>query len=143
MKYIRKNLKYIFPVLIVIMVLGLVLSRIYQPDNSPPEPEIRISASEANEHIGKAAEVCGTIVSVNYIAQLGGKPTFINFGRPHPNQLFTAVIWGNNRPKWDVPPERHYINKNICVRGRIEIHDGTPQIVVKHPEQITDQEAVQ
>lgn len=136
MKNIRKRLKYIFPVLILIMVVGLVLSRVYQPDSAPPEPEVEIKAAEAGEYIGTAAEVCGEVASAEYLPQIGGEPTFINLGRAHPNQLFTAVIWGNDRARWREPPEQYFKNRQICVTGRIEMHEGTPQIIVEYPDQI-------
>lgn len=90
------------------MIAGLVLSRIYQPESSPPEPEVRITAAEAGDHIGTPAEVCGKVASVNYLKQVGGEPTFINLGRSYPNQTFTAVIWGDDRAKWTNPPEQQY-----------------------------------
>lgn len=136
MKTIRKRLKYIFPVLIAIMIAGLVLSRVVQPDSSLPEPEVRINAAEASDHIGMAAEVCGEVASADYLPRVGGKPTFLNLGRAHPNQPFTAVIWGDDRRKWTEPPEQRYMNHGICVRGRIETYEGTPQIIVESPGQI-------
>lgn len=142
MKNIRKNLKFIFPVFIAIMILGLVLSRVYNPDRPAPKQEVSISAEEAKEHIGTVAEVCGTVASTDYLPQVGGKPTFINFGRPHPSQVFTAVIWSTDRYKWDIPPDRHYLNREICVTGRIKLHENTPQIVVEVPGQIALEEKV-
>lgn len=136
MKNIRKRLKYIFPVLILIMVVGLVFSRIYQPDSVPPEPEVRIDAAEASDYIGTAAEVCGKVASADFVPQVGGEPTFLNLGRAHPDQLFTAVIWGNNRAKWKKSPDQQYVNREICVSGMIEIYEGTPQIIVESPDQI-------
>lgn len=139
MKNIRKQLKYILPILIGIMIVGLVLSRIYQPDRSPVEPEVRINASEASDYIGTAAEVCGKVASADYLPQINGKPTFLNLERPYPNQLFTAVIWGDNRGIWSEAPEQRYDNREICVSGIIETHEGTPQIIVDTPDQITIQ----
>lgn len=139
MKNIRNNLKYIFPVLVVIMIAGLVLSRVYQPEYSPPEPEVRIAADEAHNHIGTPAEVCGEVASADYLQQVGGEPTFINLGRPYPNQTFTTVIWGDNRAKWTIPPEQQYEGQEVCVTGRIESHEGTPQIIVSSPGQIAIQ----
>ncbi|MDZ7660254.1 hypothetical protein [Fodinibius sp.] len=136
MDSIRGNLKYIFPVLIIIVVTGLVLSRVYQPKKAIPVPEIQISAAEAVNHVGTPAKVCGTVVSADFIREIDGNLTFLNFGQPHPNQLFTAVIWGEERSKWKTPPEQKYKNRQICVTGSIEMHEGTPQIVVGRPEQI-------
>ncbi len=135
---IRKNLVYVLPVVVVIMLIGLVLSRVYQPTGGGiPEPDIRIDASEAYQHIGRAAEVCGNVANAVFRQEIGGEPTFINLTNPHPNQELTVVIWGNNRNKWPVPPEEYYTNQRICVVGVIEDHRGTPQIEVREPEQIT------
>jgi DNA/RNA endonuclease YhcR with UshA esterase domain len=132
----RKHLKYILPVLILVMIIGLIFSRVYQPDSSIPEPEVNINASDAANYIGYPAKVCGDVVSVRYIPSIGGRPTFLNFGQPDPNQYFTAVIWGENREKWAQAPEQQYQQQTVCVTGRIESHEGTPQIIVKVPNQI-------
>lgn len=118
------------------MVLGLVLSRIYQPEPGIPEPEISINSDEAEDYIGKAAVVCGKVANVRFIPQIGGQPTFINFGQPDPNQDFTIVIWGEHRLKWKELPENIYPHKELCVTGMIESHDGTPQIAAEQPQQI-------
>lgn len=132
---IRENLKYVFPVLII-MIIGLILSRMYQPEPAIPAPEVHISAAEAVNHIGTPAKVCGTVVSADYVREIDGKPTFLNFGKPHPNQLFTAVIWGKDRLKWSSPPQQKFAKGQICVIGIVEMYEGTPQIIVKEPEQI-------
>ncbi|MCC5914706.1 MAG: hypothetical protein JJU46_10055 [Balneolaceae bacterium] len=135
MKRFRKSLKIMLPVVALIMVLGLILSRVYTPEPSQEEPEATISATEAAEHTGKTMEVCGDVASADFIPSISGEPTFINFERPHPDQLFTAVIWGNNRSRWRSAPEELYINRTVCVTGRIEMHEGLPQIEATHPEQ--------
>jgi len=133
---IRKSIKYLFPLVAVILIVGLVLSRVVSMDSAPAEPEITISASEASDHIGTVAEVCGEVASADFISQVGGEPTFINFGEPHPNQIFTVVIWGENRHLWQTPPQEAYQNREICVHGQIRLHEGIPQIVAERPEQI-------
>lgn len=136
MRNIIKQLKYLFPVVVIIIIGGLLLSRMDQPGTTLPEPEIRIKAVEANEHIGKVAKVCGKVASANYLPEINGEPVFLNLTRPYPNQLFTAVIWGLDRNKWNIPPERQYTNRRICVTGIIELYEGTPQIIVEYPRQV-------
>ena len=134
---IRKSIPILLPVVAGILILGLILSRVINPDPSgPPEPEITITAYDAADHPGTVADVCGTIVSADYRPDVGGQPTFLNFEKPHPNQVFTAVIWGANRGKWRTPPEQAYLNRRICVTGRIQMHDGTPQVEIEFREQI-------
>ncbi|MBD3615159.1 MAG: DNA-binding protein [Gracilimonas sp.] len=133
----RKNLKIILPVVILIMVVGLIFSRVFQPEPGIPRPEVKINASEANDHIGEAAEVCGEVANARFIPQISGQPTFVNFGQPNPNQDFTVVIWGENRTKWEQLPENIYPKNEVCVTGRIESHEGTPQIEALSPNQVT------
>lgn len=136
MKNFREYLKYFFPVLIIIVIAGFLLSRVDQPDSGFPTPEVRIKAEKANAYIGKVAEVCGKVESADYLPQINGEPTFLNLGRPYPNQHFTAVIWGSDRIRWNTSPDQQYENRNICVSGRIELYEGTPQIIVETPRQI-------
>lgn len=136
---IRKPLKYIFPLLVLIMIGGLLLSRTYRPDSTVREPEVRIEASEASGYIGTVAKVCGEVSTAEYLPEIGGRPTFINLGPSYPNQHFTAVIWEKNRSRWSPIPEKQYTNRHICVTGLINRHENTPQIEVRHPDQISIQ----
>ncbi|MCC5942265.1 MAG: hypothetical protein JJU37_12055 [Balneolaceae bacterium] len=131
-KYRSRYISFIF----VILLLALMLSRVFRP-SAQSTPEISISYSEAAGHAGVFAEVCGDVASVTYIQNIGGKPTFINFGAHHPNQEFTVVIWGENLSRWRTAPSDLYSERFICVRGRINIHDGTPQIVATGSDQIS------
>ncbi|MCH2450987.1 MAG: hypothetical protein MK198_12690 [Gracilimonas sp.] len=76
------------------------------------------------------------MTNVRFIPQIGGQPTFINFGRPDPNQDLAVVIWGGTKGKWQQSPENIYPNNEICVTGRIESHERTPLIEAVRTEQI-------
>ncbi len=94
-----------------------------------------ISALEAKKHVGEKATVCGDVVGAHYAASTRGNPTFINLDKPYPNQIFTALIWGNDRPKFG-NPEQDYRDKRICVTGKITDYRGVPEIVAYEPLQI-------
>ncbi len=94
-----------------------------------------ISAAEANNHIGEIATVCGKVVSTRYAASSRGGPTFLNLDKPYPEQVFTVVIWGNDRSKFG-RPEEGYRGKSICVTGKIETFRGSPEVVASDPGQI-------
>jgi len=120
-----------------LLFVGLLLSRHLVGPQSSGGPAVGpLSASEAEAHVGKRAEVCGTVVEGTYIQEIDGDPTFLNLGDAHPEQDFTAVIWGSDRSKWPSPPERLYEAQPICVTGSVEMHKGTPQIIVSSPVQI-------
>ncbi len=89
-----------------------------------------ITTAQAKDHIGEEATVCGKVVSARYAASSRGRPTFLNLDRPHPNQVFTVIIWGKNRASFGKPEEK-YRGKEICVTGKIETYRGKPQIEAK------------
>ncbi|MBD3348385.1 MAG: hypothetical protein GF400_04205 [Candidatus Eisenbacteria bacterium] len=93
-------------------------------------------ASEASSHVGEMARVCGHVASAAYFGSVKGGPTFINLDRPYPDQTFTVVIWARSRPRFEVPPERLYDGKSICVTGLVETYRGKPQIEVTSPDQV-------
>ena len=99
----------------------------------------KVSPSEAAKLVGKKATVCGQVASANFAARSRGRPTFLNLDRPYPNQIFTVVIWGQNRAKFSPAPESAYRAKRICVSGTISSYRGQPQIVVSDPSQINIQ----
>jgi len=127
----------LLPVIVLFMLTGLVLSRVWQPEPSQKEPEVHISAFEAEDYIGTVAEVCGVVESADYVRTIDGEPTFLNLGRAYPNQPFTAIIWGNDRRNWSTAPELQYLHQEICIIGEIDEHQGTPQIRVSNPGQVT------
>ena len=137
MKRFRKALKYLMPVIAVVMVAGLILSRVYQPEPARTMPERSVNAREAAEYAGRYVEVCGRVESARHVTQIGGEPTFLNLGRPYPDPCFTAVIWGEDRHRWQMPPEERYLTHTICVTGEVQMHRGVPQIRVRHPDQIS------
>jgi hypothetical protein len=99
------------------------------------QPQERLTAAEARNHVGETATVCGGVASTHYAARSRGGPTFINLEKAYPDQVFTALIWGNARPKFG-DPEREYRDKRICVTGKITDHKGVPEIVAYEPSQI-------
>jgi micrococcal nuclease len=115
--------------------VGLLLCIAVALGAAADEPQ-RIDASDASEHVGEVAEVCGEVASAAYLPSVGGRPTFLNFERPYPDQVFTVVIWGRSRSGFDGRPEQLFDGKQVCVTGKITEHEGVPQIVVEDAEQI-------
>ena len=132
----KKFKNRVIPLVFIVLLLALMLSRVFRPSASP-SPQISISYHEAANHIGTTAEVCGDVVSATFAQNIGGQPTFINFGDDHPNQSFTVVIWGENLNRWRTPPADLYSDRFVCAIGRINLHNVIPQIVVSQPDQIS------
>ena len=94
-----------------------------------------LDPAAAASHVGEEATVCGEVTGAKYSDHRQRKPTFIDFGPPHPNQHFTALIWGEYRDRFDYVPES-LLGKTICVSGTITEYKGKAEIKVSDPAQI-------
>jgi DNA/RNA endonuclease YhcR with UshA esterase domain len=112
----------------LVSLVGLTLT-------TPAIAQKKLTASEAKEHFGETATVCGEVVSTRYADSTNGQPTFLNLDKPYPNQVFTVVVWGNNRSKFGAP-ENDYKGKRICITGKITAYAGLPEIFADEPKQI-------
>lgn len=122
-----------------VLFVGLLTSRhLVGPLSNGGPVAGPLPAAEAKGHVGERAEVCGTVVEGVQISDIDGARTFLNVGNAHPDQEFTVLIWASDRHKWASPPETLYEGQSICVTGTVELHDGTPQIIVSSPPQIRE-----
>jgi hypothetical protein len=62
-----------------------------------PASAADLRAEDAAHHVGETATVCGVVASAKFDAGLQSQPTFLDFGKPYPDQVFTAVIFGDDR----------------------------------------------
>jgi hypothetical protein len=115
--------------------LRLALSLVLLGAASLASADEALLPSEAVQHVGKTAKVCGHVASTTYAAGSKGQPTFLNLGKPYPDQEFTALIWGTCRPAFSYAPES-LRGETICVRGMISTYGGKAQIVVSDPAQL-------
>lgn len=117
------------------------------PTQQAPAPPVKttpvttqaIPCEKAKDHIGERTTVYGIVASTNYATGSKGKPTFLNLGKPYPNQIFTVLIWDNNRKNFSNSPEIYYKGKTIYVTGLIVPYQGVPEIEVTSPSQIREQ----
>jgi hypothetical protein len=94
------------------------------------------TAEAAASHIGEIGTVCGLVVSSKFAMRSKGQLTFLNLDRPHPNHIFTVVIWGKDRPKFG-KPDVTFSGKRICASGLIADFEGRPEMMAMEPAQIT------
>lgn len=91
-----------------------------------------IPASEASSHTGENTTVCGAVMGVHFAAGSKGKPTFINFDKPYPNQDFTVMIWDDDRSAFG--DLNKYSGKQVCAHGTITEYRGKPEMILHNPE---------
>jgi DNA/RNA endonuclease YhcR with UshA esterase domain len=121
---VARRVQFLLPILALFVVLS-----------SPAAAQKKLTASEAKDHVGETATVCGSVVSARYASSTKGRPTFLNLDKPYPNQVFTVLIWGENRSKFGAP-ESEYKGKRICVTGKITEYKGAAEIVANDPHQL-------
>ena len=96
---------------------------------------VDLTAQQAPGFVGKTATVCGTVVTTSYSVRTKGQPTFLNLDLAYPNQVFTVVIWGIDRPKFGAP-ELEYRGRRLCATGLIQAYRGKAEIVATSPDQL-------
>lgn len=77
-----------------------------------------LQPDEAIDHIGEPARVCGIVASAKFADRVRGQPTFLNLGKPYPQHVFTALVWGADRGSFSYAPESLQ-GTEICVQGTI------------------------
>lgn len=97
-----------------------------------------VKPSEAKDHVGERATVCGKVVSGHFAQKSKGQPTFLNLDEAYPRQIFTIVIWGSDREKFGTP-ETKYENNRVCVTGKITTYRNEPEVTATNPDQIVIQ----
>lgn len=93
-----------------------------------------ISATDAKNHVGEKATVCGKVVSERTATNSRGEPTFINLDAAYPNQVFTILIWGEDRKNVGTLPAE---GSRVCATGTIQEYRGVPEILVRSGAQLS------
>lgn len=98
---------------------------------------LNIKATEAADHVGKRATVCGVVSWTRFEEKASRRPTFVNFDKPAPDQVFRILIWGKSLKKFNSNPPGSWQDKQVCVTGKIVEDEKVPEIVVQSLGQVT------
>lgn len=93
-----------------------------------------LTASQAKAHEGETATVCGAVASERTATSSRGEPTFINLDSAYPNQVFTILVWGNDRKNVGELPR---VGSHVCAKGLITDYHGVPEVVVRSSGQLS------
>jgi len=94
------------------------------------KPAKTITTNEVGDYIDKNVIVKGYVADV----VIRPKVNYLNFDNKFPKQTFTAVIFPKDAGNFNDLNE--YKNKNVKVKGKIELYRGKPQIIINTSEQI-------
>jgi hypothetical protein len=93
-----------------------------------------LAPAQAKTHEGENATVCGKVASEKTATSSKGQPTFINLDSAYPNQIFTVLVWGDDRKNVGELPQ---IGLRVCASGKIQDYRGVPEIVVRSSGQLS------
>jgi micrococcal nuclease len=111
---------------------GLWSDNVFQPrfnlgwDSNLPV----IDWAEADDYYNQYVIVEGIIVETYN----SGIVCFLNFHTDY--QYFTAVIFACDLSGFPYPPDTYYLDRKVQIIGIIKEYKGSPEIIVKTPEQI-------
>ncbi len=105
--------------------------------DGPLTAEVVVDWTKGWEYVGKTISVEGTIVD----SHNSGKACFLNF-TPYDRtdaaaeQKIFLVILGHSFCDFPDSPEKTYLGKSIRATGKVKVHEGRPEIVLRSPQQI-------
>jgi S1/P1 Nuclease len=92
-----------------------------------------IDVKDAMNYVGKEVTICARVYSIRATTAI----TQVSVGEAYPNNPLTIIVFAKNYTNFTVPVEDMLKDKNICVKGKIELYKGKPQIIVEKPGEIT------
>jgi hypothetical protein len=95
-----------------------------------------IKGEDSKKNIGKTVTVCGKIFTSSYLDKTKTKPTLLNLGGAYPDQMLTIMIPEEYRKNFSFKPEDYFVEKVVCVTGKIIDYKGNPEIIITSPSEI-------
>jgi exonuclease VII large subunit len=85
----------------------------------------------ASQHVGQYVTIEGAVANV-HTSRAGN--TFLNFGAPYPNQLFSAVVFASSRTRF--ANLNQWTGRKVRVTGRVQLYQGRPEIILTDSSQL-------
>ena len=96
----------------------------------------KIAIEEASKHIGETVMICDKIYQGKFIEDSKTQPTFLKMGGVYPKHKITILINFKDRKNFTDKPETYYVEKDVCITGKIVEFKGKPQIIISKPTEI-------
>lgn len=97
-------------------------------NKSGPAPSGAITPEQAKSHIGERVTVSGVVVKVTVSSK---DHTFLNFGAPYPNDIFSVTVFASDAGKFH--DLSRLTGKRVAVTGLVKLYRGKPEIVLSDP----------
>ncbi|HUH34648.1 MAG TPA: hypothetical protein VL022_02335 [Moheibacter sp.] len=112
----------------LLLVLLLTFCNIQAQEN--------ILDTDYSQYLNKKVEYCDHVFGT-FVSKGNKKVILLNLGANYPNHRLVVAIFEDSWKAFNYAPAEFLKNKNICVKGKLIMYKGKPEIIVKSPDQIT------
>ncbi len=98
--------------------------------------QTKIPVEEASKHIGETVTVCDKVYETDFMEKSRQKATFLKMGGVYPMHKIDIVIHFRDRKNFGDKPEAYYLDKDVCITGKVVEFKGKPQIIISKPAEI-------
>ena len=93
----------------------------------------KIHIEDASKHVGEVVTVCDKIYDARFIKESKTATTYLELGGNFPKNKLTVLINFNDRKNFTAKPETYYLDKDVCITGKVIEVKGKPVIVITKP----------
>ena len=91
--------------------------------------------ADLTQYVDKQVRYCDFVYGT-HVTQ-GEKPVILlNLGADYPDAKLVVAIFHSDWENFSYKPEEFLKEKQICVKGKLVLYKGKPEIIVKGPKQI-------
>jgi len=94
-----------------------------------------IGDADLSKYVNKQIQYCDQ-VSGTFVSKGENQVILLNLGADYPDQKMVVAIFGKSLKDFDYKPDEFLNGKMICVKGKLVLYKGKPEIVVKSQKQI-------
>lgn len=98
--------------------------------------QTKIPVEEASKHVGETVTVCEKVYETEFMEKSKQKLTFLKMGGVYPMHKIDIVINFEDRKNFGDKPEAYYLDKDVCITGKVVELKGKPQIIISKPADI-------
>lgn len=94
-----------------------------------------VSIDSLQHYEGKKITVCAKVEDI-FVSNKTKKTTFINFGKPHPDEKLVVVIFEKDLVNFTYDIPTYLKDKTVCITGIVKMYMLKPQIIATKEDQI-------
>ncbi len=94
-----------------------------------------LNDADLTQYVNKQVRYCDYVYGAHVTK--GEKPVILlNLGADFPDAKLVVAIFNDDWKNFSYKPEEFLLEKQICVKGKLVLYKGKPEIIIKGPKQI-------